>query len=290
MVLCPICNKSFKTLCSHLRKHKISGKDFLILYPNCILVPDEIRKQTSETSKNNGCGKWTKGRIKSESERRSISERTKGDKNPFYGKKHSEKTKKRMSENHADFTGDKNPFKNWIKDEYNYKKWINNLHENHCSKNLSEADYILYCEELSEKASKAYLDGTLKPYGHNHKHGHYKSVKFNEEFYYQSSYELRFLEFCELNQEIKILVKSPYRIKYKIENKNYNYIPDFLINNQFLIEIKPESMLDFDKNPYKFKAAKKFCKKENIKYLIITEKELDNLSEFFSKINNETDT
>lgn len=34
-----------------------------------------------------------------------------GKNNPFYGKKHTQKTKKLMSKNHADFSGDKNPFK-----------------------------------------------------------------------------------------------------------------------------------------------------------------------------------
>jgi hypothetical protein len=35
-----------------------------------------------------------------------------GEGNPFYGKEHSATTKKKMSDNHADFSGDKNPFKN----------------------------------------------------------------------------------------------------------------------------------------------------------------------------------
>lgn len=34
-----------------------------------------------------------------------------GERNPFYGKKHSSVTRKQMSANHADFNGDKNPFK-----------------------------------------------------------------------------------------------------------------------------------------------------------------------------------
>lgn len=37
------------------------------------------------------------------------SENLKGDKNPFFGKKHSKETKKKMSENHADFTKEKHP-------------------------------------------------------------------------------------------------------------------------------------------------------------------------------------
>jgi hypothetical protein len=43
------------------------------------------------------------------------SKKFKGKGNPFYGKKHTNKTKQQMSDNHADFTGDKNPFKNACK-------------------------------------------------------------------------------------------------------------------------------------------------------------------------------
>lgn len=42
--------------------------------------------------------------------RKKISESLSGELNPFYGKKHTEETKKKMRENHADFNGGKNPF------------------------------------------------------------------------------------------------------------------------------------------------------------------------------------
>lgn len=50
-------------------------------------------------------------KVMSEEYRQEVSKRVSGEGNPFYGKKHSEKTRLRMSENHADFTGDNNPFK-----------------------------------------------------------------------------------------------------------------------------------------------------------------------------------
>lgn len=40
-----------------------------------------------------------------------LSAKFKGEGNPFYGKKHSDITKKKMSLNHSDFTKEKNPFK-----------------------------------------------------------------------------------------------------------------------------------------------------------------------------------
>lgn len=45
-----------------------------------------------------------------------------GSYNGFYGKKHSEETRKKMSENHPDFTGEKNPLKNAIKKDPSIRK------------------------------------------------------------------------------------------------------------------------------------------------------------------------
>ena len=44
-------------------------------------------------------------------ERKVMSERSSGSKNHFYGKKHSEETKKLMRQNHQDYSGDNNPFR-----------------------------------------------------------------------------------------------------------------------------------------------------------------------------------
>jgi hypothetical protein len=50
-------------------------------------------------------GKWT------ENQRQKMLEYYKTHENPFKGKKHTEETKAKMRKNHADFSGDKNPFK-----------------------------------------------------------------------------------------------------------------------------------------------------------------------------------
>lgn len=56
-----------------------------------------------------------KGIPMSEENKKYFSEKFKGENNPFFGKKHSEETRKKMSENHADFTGENNPLKKRIK-------------------------------------------------------------------------------------------------------------------------------------------------------------------------------
>lgn len=44
-------------------------------------------------------------------EKQRVSDRVSGENNPFFGKKHTNETKQRMSDNHADFSGENNPYK-----------------------------------------------------------------------------------------------------------------------------------------------------------------------------------
>jgi len=98
---------------------------------------------------------------------------------------------------------------------------------------------------------------------------------------YRSSWELKFLEWCDKNTKITKIISEGIKIPYTDFNgKKRNYFPDFLIeynNEKILIEIKPKNQILNETNQKKFEAAKKFCKKYNIKFLILTEIELKNL-------------
>lgn len=50
-------------------------------------------------------------------QRKYLSEKFKGENNPFFGKNHSIESKQKMIDNHADFNGEKNPFKKSLKNE-----------------------------------------------------------------------------------------------------------------------------------------------------------------------------
>ena len=52
------------------------------------------------------------------------------------------------------------------------------------------------------------------------------------------------------------------------------YIPDFLVSNKIIEEIKPKRLLNEDNNLLKFKAGTKYCNQNNLIYKILTEKEL----------------
>lgn len=96
-----------------------------------------------------------------------------------------------------------------------------------------------------------------------------------------SSYELQFFEICESNNflinDLKRLIKyvkifyiDPYL------GDIHRYFPDFLLDDHYLIEIKPSSLLDDPINIAKFNAADLYCRENGLEYVILTEDYLFN--------------
>lgn len=285
MLTCPICQVQFKSLSSHLRKHNLKAETFKELYPNHLIISEEDTLKMSEYAKTHGYGKWRKGSKLTEEQKQAQSERSKGENNVFFGKKHSEDTRLKMSKNHADFTGAKNPFKRKMESNPEFRESMSQAAKQRWEKIRSDPkEYIKRCNENSNSAAQAHIDGKIFPYGRGHRQGYFISQKFQDRFYYNSSYELAFLEFCEQSPLIVTVKKSPFRILYNVNGHNHNYIPDFLVNDKILIEIKPVKLLDFDLNPLKFQAGTKFCLERELRYVILTESELNDLTDFFGKL------
>jgi len=81
---------------------------------------------------------------------------------------------------------------------------------------------------------------SLPSNGRGHKTGYHNGIL------YRSSYELKFLHFCE---KYDILVTSceskQYRVRYHYENKQRWYYPDFYLPQyDICVEVKPKSMFD----------------------------------------------
>lgn len=114
---------------------------------------------------------------------------------------------------------------------------------------------------------------------------------------YRSSYELKFMNWCDLNEDIvewgSEVIAIPYRSP--LDNKIHRYFPDFYIkikNKKYLIEIKPEIFTREPKIPKrktkrfisevkqwgvnlaKWEAAKEACLNNGWEFKIITEREL----------------
>jgi len=275
LLTCPICNKQFQTLNSHIHfKHKLTTEELLEKYPNTKLVSELIKETLSQSCKKSGCGKWMKDYEWPKWRRKQYRQVNSGKGNPFFGKKHTKKTRKQMSDNHADFRGNKNPLVKWLKDPKNKELYSQRMKEVWQDERL----YKIACERNLENAKKMVLNGNHHPYS-NCETGWFQSIKFNDRFYYQSSYEKRFLEFCELSDKIKALQKLPFVISYKDENgRKRNYYADFLVNQKIVIEIKPKSMLNYNHNKEKIKAGKKYCQNNGYEYKLLMEEELKDLN------------
>jgi hypothetical protein len=120
---------------------------------------------------------------------------------------------------------------------------------------------------------------------------------------YRSSYELKFMQYCDLTENVNSWKSEEFFIPYisPIDNKVHRYFPDFFVkykdkngnNRTLVVEIKPQKDLkEPDTNPKrktkswayqvkiwavnqaKWKAAKEWCADRKYEFRILTETEL----------------
>ena len=118
---------------------------------------------------------------------------------------------------------------------------------------------------------------------------------------YRSSYELKFMNWCDKNQDVLEWGSEEIVIPYRspLDNKVHRYFVDFYVkvrsNNSFkmyLIEVKPyrftqepkvpkrktkrfiNEVMQWGVNLAKWEAAKSFCDARDWEFKLITEKEL----------------
>lgn len=120
---------------------------------------------------------------------------------------------------------------------------------------------------------------------------------------YRSSYELKFMQYCDLSENVLSYQSEEFFIPYisPIDGRYHRYFPDFFIKfkdkngkiRKALIEVKPEKDLkEPEKNPkrktkswayrvktwavnqQKWNAARKFCEEKDWEFKIFTEREL----------------
>lgn len=119
---------------------------------------------------------------------------------------------------------------------------------------------------------------------------------------YRSSWELRFMKYCDHNSAIVEWGSETMIIPYKspVDNKVHRYFVDFYVKikdssnkiTKYLIEIKPEKftkppeipkrktkrfieeVFNYGTNQAKWKAANEYCEDRGMKFLVLTEKDL----------------
>jgi hypothetical protein len=135
---------------------------------------------------------------------------------------------------------------------------------------------------LSKRNAKIY---NCKMY----KSGDYISSKCNEIIHYLSSYELDFLKICDSSKFIQ-KIEIPYPIPYVYLGVSHMYYPDFLITLdsgiRVLVEVKPKNLIYNDKVLSKKYSARKWCRKNNIKYITITQDSIYRTNKKYKKVLN----
>lgn len=122
------------------------------------------------------------------------------------------------------------------------------------------------------------------------------------EVVYRSSWELRFMRWCDINASVLEWGSETIVIPYKspVDSKLHRYFVDFYVKIKskdnkvvkYLVEIKPEKftkppeipkkqtkrfieeVFQYGTNQAKWKAADEFCKDRGMKFLVLTENDL----------------
>jgi hypothetical protein len=118
---------------------------------------------------------------------------------------------------------------------------------------------------------------------------------------YRSLWELKFMKYCDLNENILEWGSEEIIIPYRspVDNRYHRYFPDFYIKartstgvKRYIIEIKPQNQVDEPKvqkkrtkkyinevvtyavNQAKWSAAREYCADKQWEFKILTEKDL----------------
>jgi len=129
--------------------------------------------------------------------------------------------------------------------------------------------------------AKLIAEGKVNPKRNFYKQGWYITKQGNQEWF-GSSYEEKRMRQLD-TAGIKWTKKHGIRIPYvdAIGNTR-NYVPDFLVENKFIEEVKPSNLVNsvFDNNILKHAAAEEFCyRNKKYQYRIITEKDIKEIEE-----------
>lgn len=145
-------------------------------------------------------------------------------------------------------------------------------------------------------AERKYIQGYFRPL-HPEKY-----IGNPQNIVYRSSWELRFMKWCDESTNVIQYGSEEFFIPYRspVDNKVRRYFPDFLIKIQeqsgeiktYLIEIKPQrqtvqpktpkrktknwlyEMKTYSVNQAKWAAAEEWCKSRGIEFKLVTEREL----------------
>lgn len=250
---------------------------------DCIIKYSNKYNLKNAEVKNGDCKSCSSKKNRPENFKEKMSERFRGEKNPmwgmngnknpFYGKKHTKETIDKLKNKDTSVyktqkfrdkiallnQGEKNP----MYGKSVYDVWVKKHGEKIANEKLK-----IFKEKISKsnrgKNNPMYGKPAPKKSG-NGWSGWYK------DWFFRSLIELTYM--IKIIERYNLSWESGESDKFKIEyidvnNEKKNYFPDFVINNKYIVEIKPKSLINTDKVSRKTKYAKQFCKDKDMIYKI----------------------
>lgn len=108
----------------------------------------------------------------------------------------------------------------------------------------------------------------------------------NKDIYFRSLLELCYVLKMEEDSEVKTITSEPFHIDLV---DGSTYLPDFLINNELLVELKPHNHMKWRKDSQDDRFAKevdgaeKYCKEHGYEFKIIYDTDLGFETEKYKK-------
>lgn len=260
-------------------------KEYHIVCPNCS-ISRKVNKQQNylnnkrirETGKAIlclSCSRSNQWKQYTDEQKESIYNKRnfKGTNNPFYGKKHTKETKQKLSLKRKGKA---------ISDSHKNKiiQTITNNPENINRKPFYDCWVDKYGKEVADeklieykkKQSIASTGSNNSMYGKpapsksgNGWQGWYKGL------FFRSLRELSYIYNCLDKEDVlwNSAENNKYKISYLFNEKVFNYFPDYIVNNKYLVEIKPKRLWNTPRILAKKEAAEKFCLDLNLTYELI---------------------
>lgn len=293
METCRECNRDFDSLESvfrHQRSHGQTAQAYVLKWDHSGVPPLCACGCGQNTAWNVGMKKYTsfikghssKGRTKSEDEKRRIGEKNRVNmtqwmsRHPDVAAKHiqtmnavnqgEESRRKRTESVHTTYDSmspeEKKKFSDHFKELWSdgtlveaKKKAAETFKQRFAS---GEYDFAERNDKISESITQRYLDG-----GFEWSTGQYTSTKSGKICNYRSSWELELMEILDGDDRIESWRYEPISISYIFEGKTRRYVPDFHVvttsGSDLLVEVKPPALSDTDVNSSKRQAAIDFC-------------------------------
>lgn len=198
-----------------------------------------------------------------------------GELNGFFGKKHTAETRAKMSQNHADFTGDNNPYR--LSLIANPEKQIEASKR---AKDIWATRDSEWRKAWSEQMSARDIS-SQSGYGKNHKRGYHISPKVKNpkgKIYYRSSWELSLALKLDTCDYVSSYEYEQVRIKFQNQNNETRWtFTDFLIDlggQNILIEVKPTTICMLKQE--RIQAQIQWCIDNRVQFAIVDKELIDN--------------